>query len=131
MDPTLVDSTLVDSHVDELSRLMRAHGGGLELEAVAPDGTVRVRFTGMCTGCAFRPLTMAATVRRTLGAVAGVTRVEAVGSRISEQAEERLAALLSSAPNPWARTKERCGDLLQPDHALRLEDRRLSRTPCP
>jgi Fe-S cluster biogenesis protein NfuA len=80
--------------VAELSHRITAHAGGLELDGVAPDGTVRVRFTGLCTGCPYRPLTMAGTVRPALLQVQGVTAVEAAGSRISAEAEARLAALL-------------------------------------
>jgi Fe-S cluster biogenesis protein NfuA len=97
----MMDAAAVAARVEELSRLMRTHAGGLDLESVAPDGTVRVRFTGMCTGCTFRPLTMVGTVRPALTAVAGVTRVEAAGARISEEAEERLAQALAATPNPW------------------------------
>ena len=79
--------------VRELSALLAAHAGGLEL-AEAADSAVTVRFTGMCTGCPARPLTLAATVRPALLAVEGVTSVAAEGSRISEEAEHRLAAFL-------------------------------------
>lgn len=81
---------MIEARVAELSARIAAHAGGLELDHVAADGTVTVRFTGMCTGCPYRPLTMAGTVRPALLAIDGVTRVEAVGSRISEEAERRL-----------------------------------------
>jgi Fe-S cluster biogenesis protein NfuA len=93
----------VEERVQELSALMRTHAGGLELESVSDDGAVRVRFTGMCCGCAFRPLTMAGTIRPALAAVAGVTRVEAAGTRISAEAEERIATALAGVANPWSR----------------------------
>jgi Fe-S cluster biogenesis protein NfuA len=97
----MTDRDAVAARVEELSALMRTHAGGLDLESVSAAGTVRVRFTGMCTGCTFRPLTMVGTIRPALEAVEGVTRVEAAGARISAEAEERLAQLLAAAPNPW------------------------------
>jgi Fe-S cluster biogenesis protein NfuA len=99
----VIERAAVENRVEELARLMNTHGGGLELESLTEDGTVRVRFTGMCTGCTFRPVTMVGTVRRALVAVPGVRRVEAAGSRISEEAEERLATALALTPNPWNR----------------------------
>ena len=48
-----------------LSRVLRAHGGGLELLAAGPDA--EVRFTGMCAGCAGRPLCLRNLVARRLG----------------------------------------------------------------
>ena len=62
---------------------------------VAGDGRVAVRFTGMCTGCPMRPLTTAATVRPVLLELDGVTAVSVEGSRISEEAELRLASALA------------------------------------
>jgi Fe-S cluster biogenesis protein NfuA len=99
----VIDAGAVETRVRELSWLMGTHGGGLELDSVSDDGTVRVRFTGMCTGCTFRPLTMVGTIRRGLEDVPGVVRVEAAGARVSEEAEQRLAELLSNGPNPWQR----------------------------
>jgi Fe-S cluster biogenesis protein NfuA len=97
----MIERAAVERRVEELARLMNTHGGGLELESLSDDGAVRVRFTGMCTGCTFRPVTMVGTVRRALAAVPGVKRVEAAGTRISAEAEERLAAALALSPSPW------------------------------
>ena len=85
-----------------LSRLTAAHAGGVELVEVSDDGEVRVRWTGACTGCPFRPMTMAGTPRPVLLGVDGVRGVEAQGSRISEEAEARLAYYFGSeAPLAW------------------------------
>ena len=56
------------------------------------DGVVRLRYTGMCTGCPLRPVTTASTVRPALLDVEGIEAVEVEGSRISAEAEARLAA---------------------------------------
>jgi hypothetical protein len=49
----------------------------------------------MCTGCHLRPLTTATTVRPALLALPDVEAVEIEGSRISAEAEARLAAALA------------------------------------
>jgi Fe-S cluster biogenesis protein NfuA len=92
--------------VSELDALLRAHAGGLELCGVDDEGGVTVRYTGMCTGCAFRPVTAAATVRPGLMELDEVASVTIAGSRISEAAEQRLAAAL--APSLERRSPQ-CG----------------------
>jgi Fe-S cluster biogenesis protein NfuA len=79
------------SRLDELRPALQAHAGGIELIAI-DGGVVRLRYTGMCTGCPLRPLTTASTMRPALLALAGVTAIEIEGSRISTEAEARLAA---------------------------------------
>lgn len=81
---------------------LRMHAGGIELVGQSPSGEVRLRFTGMCTGCPYKPLTMANTVRPALARLAGVERIDVDGSRISEEAQARLDSLLGvpSAPRP-------------------------------
>jgi Fe-S cluster biogenesis protein NfuA len=79
--------------LDRVNGVLAAHAGGVRLEDVSEDGAVRLRFTGMCTGCMLKPLTMARIVAPALGEIAGVRRVEAPGTRISEAAQQRLAAV--------------------------------------
>lgn len=86
-----MDREVVEERIRELSAYIRMHAGGVELAELTNGGAVQVRFTGMCTGCPYRPVTMAATVRPALMEIEGVTSVEAVGSRISAQAEKRIA----------------------------------------
>jgi Fe-S cluster biogenesis protein NfuA len=76
--------------LEKLRPALDAHAGGVELVGVE-EGVVRLRFTGMCTGCHLRPLTMASTIRPALLDLEGITAVEAEGSRISAEAEARLA----------------------------------------
>jgi Fe-S cluster biogenesis protein NfuA len=80
----------VERRAADVSRLLRTHAGGIEVVDVSGDGVVRLRFTGMCTGCMYRPVTMAATIRPALLALDGVSAVEAEGCRVSEAAEQRL-----------------------------------------
>ncbi|HKP18636.1 MAG TPA: NifU family protein [Gaiellaceae bacterium] len=81
--------------LDEVRAVLGAHAGGIELVELA-GGVARVRYTGMCTGCPMRPVTTASTVRPALLAVDGVEDVEVEGSRISAEAEARLAAAFAS-----------------------------------
>jgi Fe-S cluster biogenesis protein NfuA len=85
-----VDRDAVEARLRDVSRLLRTHAGGLAVEDVSDDGTVRVRFTGQCTGCMFRPVTLEATIRPALLDVPGVACVEADGCRVSEEASRRL-----------------------------------------
>jgi Fe-S cluster biogenesis protein NfuA len=77
--------------LEELRPALGAHAGGIELVEVR-DGVVRVRYTGMCTGCPMRPVTTASTVRPALLDLDGIEAVEVEGSRVSAEAEARLAA---------------------------------------
>ena len=79
------------ARLDDLRSVLGAHAGGVELVEV-DRGVVRIRYTGMCTGCPLRPLTTASTVRPALLDVDGVESVEVEGSRLSAEAEARLAA---------------------------------------
>ncbi|HJU46947.1 MAG TPA: NifU family protein [Gaiellaceae bacterium] len=86
-------TTAVLRRLEELRPVLGAHAGGIELVEV-DGGTVRLRFTGMCTGCHLRPVTTASTVRPALLELEGVEAVEIEGSRVSAEAEARLAAAL-------------------------------------
>jgi Fe-S cluster biogenesis protein NfuA len=76
-----------------VSHFLSAHGGSIEIESIGEDGVVHVRFEGLCTSCALRPLSLETLVRPALLEVAGVTGVEAAGLRISAKAGARLAAI--------------------------------------
>jgi Fe-S cluster biogenesis protein NfuA len=80
----------IAEHVEMLSDFLGQHAGGVTLENVDEDGHVTVRYTGMCTGCLYRPVTMGATIRPFLLDVEGVTGVEAVGSRMNDKANAQL-----------------------------------------
>jgi len=79
-----------------LTRVMRAHGGGLELTRPGPDA--EVRFTGMCAGCPGRPLCLENLVIPALLAVDTVTSVTAAGTRADPAALGRLRALSAGEP---------------------------------
>lgn len=74
-----------------LTRVMRAHGGGLELVRPGPDA--EVRFAGMCAGCPSRPLCMENLVAPALLAMNTVTSVTAAGTRADPAALDRFRSL--------------------------------------
>ena len=86
----------VELRLAELAPLLRTHAGGLDLVDVSADGEVSLRFTGMCAGCPFRPLTAVSTIRPALLSVPGVRSLSIPGTRISEEAEERLLRALGN-----------------------------------
>lgn len=88
------DHALADAVVWVNGR-MRMHGGGIDVVSTGDDGHVCVRFTGMCCGCPWKPLTWFGTVKDALEAVPGVVSVDAAGTRISAEAEARLRQTLS------------------------------------
>jgi Fe-S cluster biogenesis protein NfuA len=96
-----VDTDILDGRVAEINRLMAGHAGAIEVVDVSDTGQVTVQFTGLCTGCPCKPLTMASTVRPGIGQLPGVSSVVAAGGRISEEAEERLLRL-STPSFTWA-----------------------------
>ena len=76
--------------VAALNRVMRAHGGGLALEADGP--AAKVRYTGMCAACAGRLLCHQNLVRPALQS-AGAVSVQAPGTRADSSVLERITAL--------------------------------------
>lgn len=94
---TTIDATDLSAALDVLNRSMTACAGGIELADQNDDGDIRVRLTGMCTGCSCRMITAAATIRPTLTSVRGVRNVELVNGRISPHAERRLEAAFADA----------------------------------
>jgi Fe-S cluster biogenesis protein NfuA len=95
-----VDREALLARIDQVSAAIGAHAGAIELLELSETGSVRVRFTGMCTGCLFRPLTMMGTVEPALLEVPGVTAVEAAGTRISAEATTRMRHYLGDAGPP-------------------------------
>lgn len=89
----------LDEALVRTNRALAAHAGGIDLVEVREGPAGReavVRFTGMCTGCAFKPMTMAATVEPMLTGVAGVTSVHALGGRADTEAMARARRFVAS-----------------------------------
>lgn len=115
-----VDPERLEATVAALSRLIRAHAGGLELVDVDDvAGIVTVRYTGMCRGCELRPVTTEGSVRPALLEVPGVTAVRVAGMRISAEAEARMARDLA----PYG-VRERAVRLTQQPVSVRHEVQR-------
>jgi Fe-S cluster biogenesis protein NfuA len=89
----VVDQDSIEARIHAVSHLMSAHGGRIELLSVSDAGKVRVRFRGLCTACALKPITLTAIVRPALMSIPGVEEVEAVGVHLSEEARERLESV--------------------------------------
>jgi Fe-S cluster biogenesis protein NfuA len=86
-----LDPEAVQRRVVSLDRMLFVHRGGIELRDVSADGKVELRYTGMCTGCTYRPVCSEATVRPALLELEGVESVEILGGRIDAGNQGRLA----------------------------------------
>lgn len=89
-----INGKALNMRVERVSEILKAHAGGVEVSRVEDDGELVLRFTGMCTGCPLRPVTLSGLVRPALLAVDGINSVSAEGVRISAEAEARLARQL-------------------------------------
>lgn len=89
-DQVPVDGDALQARIRQVRAVMRSHGGAIELTGVDARGVVELRFTGMCQGCPFRPVTMHSTIGPALLSVPGVTDVRAPGARVSDHAVQRL-----------------------------------------
>ena len=85
----------VENALESVRPALRAHAGDVEIVSL-DRGSVQLRFLGMCRGCPLRPVTTASTLRPALMAVSGVKEVSVEGSRVSAEAEDRLARALGS-----------------------------------
>ncbi|MFM0277749.1 NifU family protein [Paraburkholderia sediminicola] len=92
-----IDREKLDRVINLVSRLIRSHGGGIELTGVTEEGTVSVRFTGMCTGCELKPITAVTAIRPALMEVDGVTDVQVAGVCLSAELKTKLAQGQDSA----------------------------------
>jgi Fe-S cluster biogenesis protein NfuA len=87
----MIDREALSRHLDDVNALLSTHAGAVEILDVSAGGVVSLRFTGKCTGCELKALTLAASVRPSLMAVDGVTEVVATGACVSEEATRRIS----------------------------------------
>lgn len=85
-----VDMEELNLSIGRISHLVAAHGGHIALVSADETGLVKVRFGGLCTACSLRPITLMGIIEPRLLEVEGVAAVEAVGVRISDEAEGRF-----------------------------------------
>ena len=48
----------IELALDKIRPVLMADGGNVELVEVTPDGVVKVRLTGACSGCAMSQITL-------------------------------------------------------------------------
>lgn len=89
--PAPVDCTKLEARARLVSRMLAPHGGGVEVVGAGADGTVRLSFTGLCTACWLRPITLENVVGPAFRDLDGVADVQVDGVRISAQAQARLS----------------------------------------
>ncbi|GAB4674029.1 NifU family protein [Mycobacterium avium] len=94
MNASPPDQELVERTICELNRALRSHGGGVEQVGDVQDGVLRLRMTGLCAGCLYRPLTTIGTLKPFIAERLGID-VEVAGARISDEAQRRVLAALS------------------------------------
>jgi Fe-S cluster biogenesis protein NfuA len=92
----------VEDAVAQLNLALRTHGGAVECTGVVGT-TLKLRMTGLCAGCLFKPVTVAATIAPYIRERLGL-EVELEGSRISEEAHQRLVRALAATYEPPRRT---------------------------
>ena len=89
--PASVDRTRLEARARLVSRMLAPHGGGVEVIDAGADGTVRLAFTGLCTACWMRPITLENVVGPAFRDLDGVADVQVDGVRISAAAQQRLS----------------------------------------
>jgi len=93
----------VEEAIATLNLALRTHGGSVECLGVE-DGTLRLRMTGLCAACLFKPVTLEATIRPYIRERLAMD-VTIEGARISEEAQARLRRALQSSYDPPVRPR--------------------------
>ena len=69
----------VEAALEKIRPSLQADGGDVELVEVTPEGVVKVRMTGACSGCPMREMTLQMGIGRALKEeVPGVKEIVAV-----------------------------------------------------
>lgn len=69
----------VESALNKIRPSLRADGGNVELVNVTPEGMVKVKLTGACSGCPLSQMTLKAGIEKVIKQkVPGVKKVIAV-----------------------------------------------------
>jgi Fe-S cluster biogenesis protein NfuA len=89
--PASVDRAKLEARARLVSRMLAPHGGGVEVVDAGADGAVRLSFTGLCTACWMRPITLENVVGPAFRDLDGVADVQVDGVRISAAAQQRLS----------------------------------------
>jgi Fe-S cluster biogenesis protein NfuA len=89
------DAADIEEALAELNLALRAHGGSVEFAGMN-GSTLRLRPTGLCAACLFKPVTVAATIGPYISERLGM-EVELEGARISAEARVRLERASASS----------------------------------
>ncbi len=91
-------SEVVEVFERDVRPSVRSHLGDVEVTEIDRDGVVHVVFTGACTRCSYRKLTMLGAIYPRVREIEGVTGVAADGVPISRADLERSAAAFGERP---------------------------------
>ncbi|NIE66903.1 NifU family protein [Burkholderia sp. Ax-1719] len=87
----MTDLKAVEGRAKLVTRMLGLHGGGIEVIGFnEASGVVKLSFTGLCTACSMRPMTLESIVRPAFLDLDGVKDVDIDGVRISRFASARL-----------------------------------------
>ena len=94
--------TRVREALDQTRPYLRSHGGNVELVAVEPDGTVRLRMQGSCHGCPSSSVTLGLAIEQAIREAAPeVTSIvvdDAAAEGRSPAAQLPLAVMAAASP---------------------------------
>lgn len=90
-DPAVASQ--LDNALRSIRPRLRGHAGDMQAE-IDGEGTVHVRFEGVCETCPAIAVTYAGLVRTTLLGVPGVRRVESAQVHASPRTLNRIATML-------------------------------------
>jgi Fe-S cluster biogenesis protein NfuA len=79
---------------------LRGHLGGIDATAVDEQGRVHVRFTGACTTCAYRKMTLVGAVYPRLAAIDGVEGIACEGVPVTPRELDRMLEAYGMRPAP-------------------------------
>ena len=78
----------------EIRPRLAAHLGSAEIDRIDDDGIVHLLFTGACTSCAYRKVTLLGAVYPRLREIDGIEGVASPGVPVSLSEQQRVAATL-------------------------------------
>lgn len=104
----MADRAAVEARAHLVTRMLQLHGGGVEVLESDTEGVVRLGFTGLCTACWMRPITLENLVKPAFRDLDGVREVHVDGVRLSRHAQEKLSAVCgdprAGSSGPYGRT---------------------------
>ena len=96
-DVDALDAAHVTDALDDVSRRLRAHAGGVEVVSVSDDGEVTLAFTGNCVKCPAQAMTFGASILPAVEGLPGVNRVSMRNLSVSDAALRRIRAMFGGS----------------------------------